>query len=188
MILYINACVRARSRTKRLADCLLACLRDEVREVRVWECDFPAMEEETLRRRDELAHLEAFNDPLLAPAAAFAAADTIVIAAPLWDLSFPACLKRYLEQINVVGVTFCYNERGQAEGLCKAKILIYVTTAGGTNEPTAYGYGYVKALAETFYGIRQIELIQAAGLDLVDADPEAILQASMEDVRRRFGQ
>ena len=36
----------------------------------------------------------------------------IVIAAPYWDLSFPAVLKTYLEQINVLGVTFDYSDDG----------------------------------------------------------------------------
>ena len=51
----------------------------------------------------------------------FAIADTIVIAAPYYDLSFPAMLKQYFEQINVLGVTFTYSDSGIPEGLCKAR-------------------------------------------------------------------
>ena len=37
-------------------------------------------------------------------ASQFQQADEIVIAAPYWDLSFPAILKLYLENIYVTGV------------------------------------------------------------------------------------
>ena len=49
----------------------------------------------------------------------FAAADRIVIAAPLWDLSFPAQLKVYLENIYVTGIVTKYSEAGEPVGLCR---------------------------------------------------------------------
>ena len=58
-------------------------------------------------------------------------ADIIVIAAPYWDLSFPAQLKDYIERVNAVGVTFDYDQEGIPYGLCRAKKLVYITTAGG---------------------------------------------------------
>lgn len=113
----------------------------------------------------------------------FAAADQIVIAAPHWDLSFPAMLKQYFEHINVVGVTFIYTPEGEPEGLCKAKELIYVSTAGGNFVPEEYGFGYTKALAQSYYGIPKVRLIQAVGLDLIGADPEQILKESMDNIQ-----
>ena len=41
MILLINACVRKQSRTKRLADSLLAKWSEPVTEIRLEEIDFP---------------------------------------------------------------------------------------------------------------------------------------------------
>ena len=92
------------------------------------------------------------------------------MAAPLWDLSFPAILKQYLEQVTVPGVTFRYTPEGVPEGLCRAERLIYITTAGGDYFPEGFGYGYVKALAQSFYGIRKVGLIKATGLDIEGAD------------------
>jgi FMN-dependent NADH-azoreductase len=112
----------------------------------------------------------------------FAAAEEIVIAAPFWDLSFPAALKQYFEQINVPGVTFRYNAAGVPEGLCRAGTLTYLTTAGGDYFPEEYGFGYVRALAQGFYGIREVRLIKAVGLDLDGADVEAILRAAEASV------
>ena len=53
-ILYINACVREQSRTKRLADCLLAKLDGNVEEVRLTDVSFPVADEAFLKKRDRL--------------------------------------------------------------------------------------------------------------------------------------
>ncbi len=187
MILFVNACVRKSSRTKRLADCLLAVLREPVTELRLADHAFPEVDEAFLDRRDALKKERDFGAPVFALARQFADADGIVIAAPFWDLSFPTVLKQYFEHINVGGVTFCYTAEGVLKGLCKAKKLYYVTTAGGDLTPDDYGFGYVKALAQSFYGIRDVELIKAAGLDIEGADAERIMLDCQADIVRRFG-
>ncbi len=178
MILFVNACVREESRTKRLADDLLVRLGEPAEELRLSDVVFPVVDEAFLRKRNLLIADEAFDDPLFAMARQFAAADHIVIAAPYWDLSFPAALKQYFEQINVLGVTFVYTPEGFPRGLCRARRLYYVTTAGGSYVPEEYGFGYVKALAQGFYGIQDVRCIKATGLDIVGSDVEALLHAS----------
>ena len=175
MILFINACVRRQSRTKRLADGLLERLGDEIEEIRLPDIAFPTVDEVFLQERDRLIAEEEFEDPRFNLARQFAGADQIVIAAPFWDLSFPAALKQYFEQVNVIGITFVYTPEGYPKGLCRAKALYYVTTAGGYYAPEEFGFGYVKALAQGFYGIQEVRLIKAAGLDIVGADVEGIL-------------
>ena len=64
---------------------------------------------------------------------------------------------------------------GFPRGLCRAKKLYYVMTAGGTYVPEEFGYGYVKALAQNFYGIQDVELIKAVGLDIIGADVNKII-------------
>ena len=186
MLLFINACVRGESRTKRLADRLLSVLNTPVTELRLTDISLPAADADFLRRRDRLLAEGKLDDPVFALARQFAAADAIVIAAPFWDLSFPAVLKAYLEQINVVGVTFRYTPEGVPEGLCRAKKLYYVTTVGGTDFPEEYGFGYVEALAKSFYGIHKVELIKATGLDIIGAPVEQILSACEDEIVRRF--
>ena len=110
--LFVNACVRKESRTKALADQLLRKLGGPYEEIRLMDIPFPAVNEEFLAKRDRLISAGCFQDAMFAPARQFAEAETIVIAAPYWDLSFPAMLKQYLEQINVVGITFRYTEEG----------------------------------------------------------------------------
>ena len=191
MILLVNACVRRDSRTKILAERLLAKLKEDtesnpendiknnaenvIEELRLEDMAFPAADEAFLQKRDALLAAGKFEDPLFAPARQFASADTIVIAAPYWDLSFPAALKQYIEQVNVVGITFEYTPEGFPRGLCRAKKLYYVMTAGGTYVPEEFGYGYVKALSQNFYGIQDVELIKAVGLDIIGADVNKII-------------
>ena len=194
MILFINACVRQESRTKRLAEHYLKQQAgpateegtqqqdSPVTEVDLQQLHFPEVDDAFLAKRDRLCAEGRFDDPMFDLARQFASADSIVIAAPYWDLSFPAVLKQYLEQVCVVGITFCYSPEGIPQGLCRAKDLIYVTTVGGVQLPFDFGYGYVKALSEGYFGIRDFRLISAAGLDLVGADPEKILEESMREI------
>ena len=97
-----------------------------------------------------------------------------------WDLSFPAVLKAYLEQINIVPITFEYTPEGIPQGLCKCRKLYYVTTAGGYIISEDFGYGYVRELAKTFYGIPETVLIKAEGLDIEGVDVERILVKAMD--------
>ena len=184
MTLFVNACVRSGSRTKRLADRVLSKEDGPVTELRLSEIAFEPTDEAYLLRRDRLIAENRLDDPMFDLARQFASADRIVIAAPYWDLSFPAALKQYLEKISVTGVTFAYSPEGVPRGLCRAGELIYVTSAGGNYAPDAFGFGYVKALAENYYGIRRVRLVQALGLDLDGADPEQILHGSFAEIDR----
>ena len=181
-ILFINACVRKESRTRRLAEKLLLKLDRPYEEVRLDRLNFPAVTEEYLRLRDRLITETNFTDPVFDLARQFAEAETIVIAAPYWDLSFPASLKQYLELVNAVGISFRYTEEGIPVGLCRADRLFYVTTAGGGFMPEEFGFGYVKALAQNYYGIRDVRLIKAACLDIFGADVEGILKKAEDEI------
>ena len=179
MRLLIHACVREDSRTARLADALLEKLggADAV-------CDLTrerpeALTRETLEKRTALIEAGDFGDPMFRFARQFAAADEIVLAAPYWDLGFPAVLKAYLEQIYVTGLTSRYDERGVPVGLCRAKKLWYVTTAGGPFLPD-FSYDYVRTLATVCFGIPETELVYAEGLDVWGSDPEAILRTAID--------
>ncbi len=180
MILFINACVRAGSRTKRIADAYLAKVSEPVTELKLGDIVFPVTDEAFLKKRDGLIAGGQFSDPMFSLARQFAEADRIVIAAPYWDLSFPAALKQYFEHINVLGITFEYTPEGYPRGLCRADDLCYITTAGGNYCPEEFGFGYVEALAQNFYGIKEVWQIKATGLDIMGADVEGILEEALQ--------
>ena len=66
--------------------------------------------------------------------------------------------------------------------MCRAKEIYYVMTAGGNYAPEEFGFGYVRAMAQGYYGIEDVKLIHAVGLDIEGADPEQILKERMESI------
>ena len=154
------------------------------------------MDRETLNKRTALIEQGDYSDQMFDYAKQFAGADTIIIAAPYWDLSFPATLKTYIENIYVTGIVSAYDESGMPVGLCKAEELYYVTTAGGPYDPTysygyieslaknffgipetpTYSYGYIESLAKNFFGIPETHLVKVEMLDIEGYDAEEILK------------
>ena len=179
MILYINACVRQDSRTDRIARALLNKLGKAYEELCLPDLNLQPLDEEKLNRRTQLIESGQYDDPLFDYAKQFAAADTIVVAAPFWDLSFPAILKTYIENIYVTGVVSAYGADGMPRGLCKAEKLYYVTTAGGPYTPD-YSYGYLRELATVYFGIKETALIKAEMLDVEGFDAEEIVKSAID--------
>lgn len=173
-ILFINACVRQASRTKRLAEHLLSRLEGDVTQLCLAEENMQPLTGESLAERERLISEKEYDAPMLKYARQFADADLIVIAAPYWEMSYPALLKIYFEAISVSGVTFRYID-GFPKGLCSAKKLIYVTTGGGPIA-TDFGYSYIETLAKSFYGIEETVCYKAENLDIVGMDVEALLR------------
>lgn len=181
-ILFVNSCVREQSRTLRLARHLLGRLHGEIEELDLSRKKIPPLSSYgMLVQRDSLVRSGRTDAPELEYARQFASADTIVIAAPYWDLAFPAILKIYLEHVTVTGVTFRYSEEGRPVRMCRAHRLFYVTTSGG---PAVFnmGYDYIRTLCQNFFGISDIRLFIAENLDIVGNDPEQIMASALAEV------
>lgn len=175
MILFINGCVRENSRTFALAQTVLSNLSGDILEVSLYPDGPEGLTAGKLCLRETLVENGEYDHPMFCWAKQFAAADTIVIAAPYWDLMFPAKVRAYFEEVTVSGITFCYGDDGIPRGLCKAARLIYVTTAGG---PIVWnmGFEYVEKLAHTFYGIPAVVQVKADGLDIWGTDAAEIME------------
>ena len=178
-ILFINACVRENSRTLELAMVALDRLGEDFTELKLYETALAPLDAEGMRVRDAAFAARDFSGEGFALARQFASAETIVVAAPYWDLMFPSILKVYFENVTVNGLTFAYSERGIPEGLCRAKRLIYVTTSGGPIIHN-FGYDYVYAIAKSFFGIEDVRCIKAEGLDIRGADVSSIMQGAKD--------
>ena len=181
MILFVNGCVRENSRTLDLARAVLAKESGEVQEVRLYPDGPEGLTAKTLHQRDELLKNKEYAHPVFRWARQFAQADVIVIAAPYWDLMFPAKVRAYLEEITVSGITFRYNTAGIPQGLCKARRLIYVTTSGGPIIQH-FGFEYVEALARSFWGIESVRMVKAEGLDILGADANQIIEQAKRTI------
>ncbi len=186
-ILFVDACVnRSTSRTERLAQALLAKLT-EGREARVStlvleDADIHPLTGDDVNRRAQLARAGVFDDALFDAAKQMNQADTVVIAAPYWDLSFPSKFKVYLEHLCAQGVTFKYSEAGVPVSLCRGKRLFYVTTSGGYVGELDFGYQQVKALFTLFFGFDVAECFRAEGLDIITNDADAIMAEALASI------
>ncbi len=177
-ILFINACARPNSRTDELSRHLLNGLNGEVIEVHLYQEKILPLCNQDIDKRA----LHTVSEEEMKYAKQFANVDMIVIAAPYWDLSFPAILKIYLENITVSGITFEYSEEGRPVSKCKAKKLYYITTSGGYIGNNNFGFDYVKALSENFFGISDISFYSAEGLDIFGANVQEI----MDNAKKRI--
>ena len=183
-LLFVNACVnRETSRSLKLAHGVIEAMQKEepfeVTEVVLEEEQIAPLTSETLNARQALAQEGKLDDAAFARARQFRDADRIVIAAPFWASSYPASLKAYIEDIDVVGILYRYGERGPV-GLCNADKLVYATTRGGMLPDEAdCGYQNIAMLARA-YGIGECECVSAAGLDIIGVDADALLAAALE--------
>lgn len=181
-ILYVNACTGEGSRTNELAQHLLGSLDGHTECVNLYEEKIKPLDAELLFKRDKLLKSGKTDDDFFRLARQFASADTIVIAAPYWDLLFPAVFRIYLENITVCGITFCYSDKGIPQALCKAKNLYYVTTSGGFIGENNFGFDYVKALATSLFGIENVKFFSAEGLDIDTADVAQIMKRAKDNI------
>ena len=185
-VLFVNSCLRQESRTKKLAFAYLEKLQKanpdmEIKEIELQKLPLQPLNAEILAKRDELSASNDFTNEFFDYANEFAGADKIVIAAPYYDLQFPAILKTYLENICVCGIAFKYNEKGIPVGLCKAEQLVYITTAGGYIGDFNFGFDYVKGLC-MLLGIFDTKEITAEGLDIYGNNVEEILKEAINKI------
>ncbi|WP_272029827.1 FMN-dependent NADH-azoreductase [Oceanobacillus kimchii] len=61
----------------------------------------------------------------------FAAADLVVFAFPLWNLTIPAKLQTFIDYIDEAGYTFKYSENGTPVYLMPDKKIIFLNARGG---------------------------------------------------------
>ena len=186
-ILFADACMRGElSRTRMLCREFLnqyAALHPQCQILHrdLTAASLPVLTGPMAEERDALTSKEK-DHPMLQPALETAQADLILVGAPYWDMTFPAALKVYLEWASTIGITFGYTKEGQQVGLCRARHLVFITTAGGPIGKLNLGYDYLKAWAN-MVGIPQTHCLTAENLDIIGADVEKILSQA----RRQIG-
>lgn len=185
-ILFIDATNHPQSRTKILAEYLLSKLTGKVSSVKLYETPIPEMNQEFSTWRSQCCDNLDFTDSYFDLAKQFTQADYVVIAAPYWDLSYPAKLKQYLEAVTINGITFHYTPEGYPVGHSKAKALYYVTTAGGSIISESICFGYVESLVRDMFGVKECAWFKAEGLDIKGADVEEILNNSKSQIDSFF--
>lgn len=113
------------------------------------------------QRTPEQAELAAIADTLIAE---LQAADTIVIASPVYNFGPPATLKAWADLVARAGTTFRYTATGP-EGLLKGKKAFLAMASGGTpmgSEIDFMSRWLVFFLG--FLGISDVEMVAADGI------------------------
>jgi FMN-dependent NADH-azoreductase len=118
-------------------------------------------------RTPEQAELAAIADTLIAE---LQAADTIVIASPIYNFGPPAVLKAWADLVARVGTTFRYTATGP-EGLLTGKKAYLAIASGGT--PVGAEFDYMSRWLTFFLGfigITDVEIVAADGIMGVDGE------------------
>ena len=190
-LLFVDSCISQRgadSRTRAVADAFLDTFR----------ANHPGAEVETvtpeqllarkpfdvemLNDREALAGAGAFDAPVFDLARQFRGADAVVVAAPYWDLSYPAALRTYVEYISAVGLTYHYEADG-CHGDCKAQRLVYLTSGGDFEHEASIGVLHWRQLCGLF-GVKRFDYVFAGGLDIDPAMTPDLVRGACELARK----
>lgn len=168
-LVIIDSCMRAESRTRRILNAAREVLstRYDIEIIDVNAAGLLPLTPEGLEERTS----GIVPEQTLSLAKTIAAADRLVVAAPFWDMSFPATLKAFFENMSLYGVTFEDNGH-TCVGLCKCKKVMYITTRGmdiETGSPREQGSSYLMALS-MLWGLGEVTTVAAKNLDYLSTD------------------
>lgn len=174
-ILYVTASIRSDSDSvsrgigQRIVDGLAAATGASVTTRDLAAHDLPYVSAERFAanltpaadRTPEQAELAAIADTLIAE---LQAADTIVIASPIYNFAPPASLKAWADLVARAGTTFQYTANGP-EGLLKGKKAYLAIASGGT--PVGSDVDFMTRWLTFFLGflgISDVEMVYADGI------------------------
>ncbi len=186
-VLYIKANIKneGESRTFKVSDSFVEEYKRNNPEDEIITLDL-YKENIDFLRADDLGKLfgpkdeESKNNSILKYAYEFAVADKYIIAAPMWNLSFPAILKAYIDYVSVSGITFKYTAEGPV-GLLNNKKAVHIVSRGGAydNSPYEMGDRYLRTILG-FFGIKDIETIAIDNLDVIGVNVEEKVEEGIE--------
>lgn len=186
-VLYIKANIKneGESRTFKVSDSFVEEYKKNNPEDEIITLDL-YKENIDFLRHDDLGKLfgpkdeESKNNSILKYAYEFADADKYIIAAPMWNLSFPAILKAYIDYVSVSGITFKYTAEGPV-GLLNNKKAVHIVSRGGgyDNSPYEMGDRYLRTILG-FFGIKDIETIAIDNLDVMGVNVKEKVEEGIE--------
>lgn len=110
----------------------------------------------------------------------FIGADRYIFSFPMYNLSCPSEIKKYIDNVTIVGKTFKYTEKGPIGLLSNAgRKAVVISTYGGFHFGNSDDFctPYVKSLLN-FLGIEDVNVLVADGIDAIPAKTEAFLEAA----------
>jgi FMN-dependent NADH-azoreductase len=125
---------------------------------------------------------------------ALTAADVVVFAFPLWNLTIPAKLQTFIDYVYQAGFTFKYDENGQAVQLMTDKKAVILSARGGiysTPEaaPMEMAANYIKNVVGGVFGMEIVNEVIIEGHAAMQDQAETIITeglAKVEAVAKSF--
>lgn len=115
----------------------------------------------------------------------FAAADTIVFAFPMWNLTIPAALHTFIDYIFQAGFTFSYNEDGSMNQLLAEKEIILLNARGGVYSGEMSGMeAAVTFMEKVFGGMFGMTITDEVIIEGHNADPSKTAEIIAEGMTR----
>lgn len=119
---------------------------------------------------------------------ALAAADVLVFAFPLWNLTIPAKLQTFIDYIAEAGFTFKYDQNGNLEQLMSEKKVILLNARGGVYSlpeaaPMDMSVTYMRNLFGGLYGMDILNEIIIEGHNAMPEKSEEIIADGLAEVK-----
>jgi FMN-dependent NADH-azoreductase len=118
---------------------------------------------------------------------AFKAADVVVFAFPLWNLTIPAPLQTFIDYVYQSGFTFKYDENGNLVSLMTDKKAIILSARGGiysTPEmaPLEMAATYIKNVVSDIFGMQITDEVIIEGHNAAPDKADEIIAAGLARV------
>jgi FMN-dependent NADH-azoreductase len=112
------------------------------------------------------------------------AADTVVIAAPMYNFGLPSTLKAWIDHIVRAQRTFAYTKEAGPHGLLQGKQAILVVARGGVYsdgpaKPMDFQESYLRATLG-FVGITDVRVVRVEGVARGESAAQAAIAAAQE--------
>ncbi len=119
---------------------------------------------------------------------ALTAADVVVFAFPLWNLTIPAKLQTFIDYVYQAGFTFKYDENGQLVSLMTDKKAVILNARGGLYSapemaPMEMSVNYIKNIASGVFGMDITHEVVIEGHNAMPDQAKDIIAEGLEKVK-----
>ncbi|MFJ7850409.1 FMN-dependent NADH-azoreductase [Peribacillus sp. NPDC097224] len=119
---------------------------------------------------------------------AITAADVVVFAFPLWNLTIPAKLHTFIDYVFAAGFAFKYDANGNMVQLMTDKKAIFLNARGGVYStpeaaPMEMAVNYMRNVFGGIFGMEIIDEVIIEGHNAMSDKAQEIISAGLEEVK-----
>ncbi|WP_102693707.1 FMN-dependent NADH-azoreductase [Rummeliibacillus pycnus] len=119
---------------------------------------------------------------------AISAADVVVFAFPLWNLTIPAKLQTFIDYVYAAGFAFKYDENGNLVSLMPEKKAVFLNARGGIystpeTAPMEMAVNYMRNVFGGVFGMEIIDEVIIEGHNAMSDKAPEIIANGLEEVK-----